>query len=423
MLKKIILIVGVSIYANATTMVELFEGLENQPISKIDSLSVKDAELNKKSKQDLLYPKLFGSFSYEHYNQPANIAPLPPTHATQMLQNNEPLPFSNNISKIGVAFDFPIFVKSLYTIQEKASILKVASQDKKRLAFIQREASILGANANLKYLENLQKALDIKKVSLFKTREDIAIKVKSGRVAQIALLKVDKILNDIDIAKNGIESKLNELKTVIFTLSGISLKKSIGMQKIAEINKEKIFALIPLESVLKAKQLGIKASTEALYPSIMLKAKYAQNYAKGYNNDKSLSTGFGLVGLYLNIPLFDKKSYTQIKKAKVIYNKERLHIEDTKKSLEAKAQQIEKDLKILEHSEQLAKKSISINENLLKVAKISYSSGRMNEEEYLRYENELFNAYVSFYNIDAKRWQNIAQLAVIYGNDLREIVR
>ena len=47
----------------------------------------------------------------------------------------------------------------------------------------------------------------------------------------------------------------------------------------------------------------------------------------------------------------------------------------------------------------------------------------MSEEEYLRYEEALLDAQSRLYEADANYWQALAQLAVIYGHDLSEIVR
>jgi outer membrane protein TolC len=71
----------------------------------------------------------------------------------------------------------------------------------------------------------------------------------------------------------------------------------------------------------------------------------------------------------------------------------------------------------------LAQKSVNEQRKLLKIAKVAFKDERMTEEEYLRYENALANAKANYYSFEAKMWQDRAQLAVIYGNDLRRIVK
>ncbi len=425
MLKTVTIFLGllITLNLNAMTIRDLFQSLKNQPISKKDEMSLKIAQLSKKQAQDRLFPKMYGIVSYEHFNRPSSMRPVLPTETSERLRNGDPLPFSQNITRFGLSFDFPIFVKALYTIKDKANMLKLAEKEKIKINFIQREATILGADANLKYLEKLSLALQAKRKSLMKMREDISLKVKNGRFPQIALVKIDENLNNIDITQNKINVNKNALENIIYTLSGIEIKQSIDFKQQRKINKDKFFALLPLKAVLKAKKLGLKASQESLYPSLFLKANYAQSYADGYNNDKSLHTDFGSIGLYLSIPIFDKTKYTNIQKSRVAYEREMLNIADVKHSLKSKVVKIEQDLKLLKVSKKLAKKSVKLNKTLLKVAQVAYENQRMTEEEYLRYENALFNARASVAEIEAKKWQDIATLAVIYGNDLEEVVK
>ncbi len=425
MIKKItILAVTVfSLNANAATITDLFNSLKNQPISQEDKMSVKKADLAKRSALDALYPKLNVIASYEHYNMPSSMRPVLPTETPYRLAHHEPLPFSQNISRIGFELNFPIFVKALYTIRDKARVLKLASVDKKRLNFIQREAQILGANATLKYLEKLTLALKAKKISLLQTKKDIKIKVKNGRAAGVELNKIDENINNINISQNKIDQSKNELKTLIYTLSGIRIKKSIDFHQIKRIKKDKIFALYPLEKSLKAAKYGVKASKESLYPALFLNANYFESYAEGYNNNQNINTGYGSIGLKVVMPLFDKSKYTNIQKAKVAYESKVLAIAETKQTLSAKAKKLEEDLRLLKTSRVLAKKSVNNSIQLLKVAKVAFSVKRLSEEEFLRYENALVSAKATLYEIDAKKWQYIAGLAVIYGNDLEEVVK
>jgi len=409
MIKKItILAVTVfSLNANAATITDLFNSLKNQPISQEDKMSVKKADLAKQSALDALYPKLNVIASYEHYNMPSSMRPVLPTETPYRLAHHEPLPFSQNISRIGFELNFPIFVKALYSIRDKARVLKLASVDKKRLNFIQREAQILGANATLKYLE----------------KKDIKIKVKNGRAAGVEINKIDENINNINISQNKIDQSKNELKTLIYTLSGIRIKKSIDFHQIRRVKKDKIFALYPLEKSLKAAKYGIKASKESLYPALFLNANYFESYAEGYNNNQNINTGYGSIGLKVVMPLFDKSKYTNIQKARVAYESKVLAIAETKQTLSAKAKKLEEDLRLLKTSRVLAKKSVKNSIQLLKVAKVAFSLKRLSEEEFLRYENALVSAKAALYEIDAKKWQDIAGLAVIYGNDLEEVVK
>ncbi len=419
----IITVLSFQINSFALSMTDLFEALKKQPVSKVDALQVREANVGVKSAKDALYPKLYLIGSYNHYNRPSSLRPVLPTETPTLLAEDKPLPFSKDITKVGVDLNFPIFVKSLYTIRDKAKLIKLSSKQKSRLNLIQREAKILGANASLNYLEYLKIALNEKRKSLLKMRKDIVLKVANGRAAPVALNKIDQSLNSIDIAKNKIDLSKNEISSLIETLTGIRVDKSIEFYQAKEIKKESIFALLPLKNLLKAKKVGLKAAKEALYPALFLNANYFKSYADGYNNDKSITTGFGTIGVKLVMPLYDRSKYTHIQKARVAYEKERAILAKTKNELLVKAKELENDINLLKRSEELTKKSIKNQKELLKVAKVAFKNERMSEEEYLRYEDKLSSLRATLAQVKAKKWQDLAQLAVIYGNDLEGVVR
>jgi outer membrane protein TolC len=109
--------------------------------------------------------------------------------------------------------------------------------------------------------------------------------------------------------------------------------------------------------------------------------------------------------------------------AKIDYMKDKMRLIEVKHSLEVKAKELNKEISLLYKSLRLAKKSVSEQKKLLKIAKVSLQQERMTQEEYLRYENALASAKANLYSIEAKLWEDKAQLAVIYGNNLKEIVR
>jgi len=65
---------------------------------------------------------------------------------------------------------------------------------------------------------------------------------------------------------------------------------------------------------------------------------------------------------------------------------------------------------------------VESQKKLLAYAKVAFDTGRLIEEEYLRYEEKLLEAQSRALEARAKYWQALAQLAVLYGNDLAELV-
>jgi len=131
----------------ATTITSLLNAVEKQPQTVLDSLNVRKGALGERKIVDRLMPKLDGFAGYEIYNRPSNLRPVLPS---EMQTPGAALPFSKNISRVGVQFSWPVFIKSLYTLKEKASLLRLASKDKKRLNRITREAKIVGSVAYMR---------------------------------------------------------------------------------------------------------------------------------------------------------------------------------------------------------------------------------------------------------------------------------
>jgi len=103
--------------------------------------------------------------------------------------------------------------------------------------------------------------------------------------------------------------------------------------------------------------------------------------------------------------------------------KSQTELEQTKHTLEVQAKSLNNEIALIKRSITLSQKSIQDQEKLLKIAKVSLDNESITQEEYLRYEDALADAKANLYKFRAKEWLDIAQLAVIYGNDLREIVK
>jgi len=404
----------------ATTITSLLNAVEKQPQTVLDSINIRKGALGERKIIDRLMPKLDGFAGYEIYNRPSNLRPVLPS---EMQTPGAALPFSKNISRVGVQFSWPVFIKSLYTLKEKASLLHLASKDKKRLNRITREAKVVGSVAYMRYLESLKGALQAKEKSIFSTRKKVDLMVKEGRAAPSQLLTLDSSINDLKINIVGIDQQLNTLSATIETLTGKHINHSVPLRKKHAVKKGKIFALVPLAKKVKAQKAGIKAAKEGYYPTVAFKGNYTYSNADAYNNDKSVNSNYGMLGLYVNVPIYDRSKETSVEEAKLDYLKERSQLDDTRVTLQAQAKKLQKEIQLLTRSEKLAQKSIKDQRALLQVAKVSLENEVITQEEYLRYEDALANAKANLYKIRAQKWQDLAQLAVIYGNDMKRIVK
>ncbi|SFV61061.1 outer membrane efflux protein, putative [hydrothermal vent metagenome] len=410
--------------AQATDIHTLLDRLEHRHESKLDMLSVEQSSLAKESLSDKLMPtvNIFGG--YEVYSSPNGLLPVAPNELITMVKDQSiGQPFSKQIMREGIKFTWPIFIKSITTLKAKADLLHLASKDKKRLNLYQRQAVIVGAMAQLQYLEALKSALEVKKHSILQTESTTKLKVREGRVPQSALFTLNAHINDLDISMNNIEQNINKLLSKIEALTGISLKKSVPLRLKRDVHRGNIFALKALQKRIEASQKGIKASTEAYYPTVVTKGNYSYSQGDAYNNDDRMSEHFGSAGIYIDVPLFDSSKSTNKQIAKLEYMQNKTKYEQTRDNLSVEAKQIEKEIKLLKKSILLSKKSVAEQEKLLRIAKVSLENEEITQEEYLRYEDALANAKANLYSFHAKKWEDIAKLAVIYGDNLKGVVR
>ena len=425
MLKKSFLALSFPLLLSATTLPELFDALKNHSQTKSDEMVIKQAQIAHEMADAKLYPKINLFAKYDYYTTASGMVPVPPNDLLAMVKDtNIAQPFSQNILREGANFTMPLFVKSIFTLSNKAQTMQKSAQAKKRINLLKNEAIIVGANANFLYLVELDKSLDAKKESLLETQKTIQIKVDNGRLPASALYKIDDGVNQINIAKNAIALQKEQIISSIRTLSGITLLKPIPMQEVTSVQtSEEIASLQPLKLKIQADQLDVNAEKEKLYPTVVAYGNYAFSQGSAYNNDKGVNENFGNIGLLVNIPLLAMDSYQNIKKATITLHSKEVELEKLEEELSSKAKMLQNSLPLLSNSIKLSKKSIQNKEKLLKIAKVNYTSGRLSTEEYLRYEDDLVSASAKLYKTKAQRWQTVMELAVIYANNIEEIVQ
>jgi len=424
MLKKITLISLSAMALQATTMGQLLRGVQGEYAAKSDMLAISQAKNAASLVKAQFWPKVDFVASYTHYSKPYSMRPLAPTETSKLLAAHKPLPVSQNITRLQLTLSMPIFVKSLYTLAHKAQVMQESARAKKRVDILKNQAAVIGANANWIYLENLKHSLLQKRKTLSQTLAITRAQVNLGRKPKMALYKVKEGVNKINIAINNIKIQEQNLKALIKTLTGINIKKPVRMRKIGSYRVGSIAPVAPLRAKNRADFLEMKAQKEKLYyPSVKLQAGYTRSYGSDYIQDKSVHTNFSSVGVMLHMPLLDMPQRQKIQKAKLAYMKGAIEIKKMAKELRDKANAMREQLKYIRESKRYTKENIANEQELLKIAKASYEAGRMPIEEYLRYIDALYEAKADYYKVNASYWQTLAQLAFVYGNDFKRIVK
>ncbi len=423
-MKRLLLALSIPYVLSAHTLPELFTALKSHSQSRADDIAVQKAAVANSQATSKLYPKINLYGTYDHYTVPTGMLPVPPNELLDMVKDQSiSQPFSTDIFRAGANFTMPIFVKSIYTMADKAEAMQKSAKAKKHINLLKNEALIVGSNANLNYLNELQHSLDMKEKSLLETQKTLQIKVDSGRAPESALYKIEDGLNEIAISKNSIALKKRQIISNIEAVTGIVLNAPIPMEESAEVSGGELASLKPLKEKIKATKLGIRAEKEKLYPSLVAHGNYNFSRGNAYNNDNSVNERYGNIGLYLNIPLLAMDQYDAVEKSKIEVRSEEIELEKMRDELTAKADMLQHSLPLLENSITLSQKSIENKLKLLEIAKVNYASGRLSTEEYLRYEDEVVDAKVKLYQSKAQKWQTLMQLAVIFANNIEEMVK
>jgi len=420
---SILVFILTAINLQAVTIKELFNAIKKQPTTQIDEISSKMATIAQGKVDSQYYPKvnLFGN--YTHYNSPTNLIPLDPD-ATAKLKGQS-IPFSKDIQKIAISASVPLFVKELGDLSQKAKYLAKSAILKRKLNFYQNEALVLGSNATLEYLENLLLSLKATKKSLITTKNNLQISMNSGRMPEIAIDKIDEKLNQLDITINNIDIKKEKLIANIEKLTGLEIKSSAKMELVSNIKEGEIFALKPLQEVINASQSDYKATkAKRYYPKVALNAMWSENYTQDDSRlGNSVHEGYGYYQLEISMPLYNKSEDLDMQLKKIQIMKNKMKFAKTEQSLKTEAKALQKELTLLEKSKKLKEINIQKRKDLLKYAKVSFDEGRMSEEDYLVYEDGVISAKSSYYETVSQQWQNRAKLAVIYGNNLKGVVK
>jgi len=423
----LILLLLVSVYANAQeikSMQVLFDALKENPQTKRDEFTLKKTKIAQKQAYSALYPKIKAFGSFDHSSIPLGMIPVPPNVLFPMIQNQSlPQPFSEDIYRAGVAFSMPIFIKSIYTTAKKVAYLQKSAEAKKQINLLKNEAIIVSSNANLLYINALTKALESKKKSLLKTKEIIEVKVNNGRIPGSSLLMINNGLHVVDATINEIAINREKAVANIEKLTGIRLQKPIEIIATDSIDSSTLKSLEPLQQKISADKLGVRAEKDKLLPSILARGNYNHSFANSYNNDIALDKNFLTYGLMVSIPVFNKSQYTKIKKSEIELNESKNELDKLKLSLKSQTNQLKNTLELLNKSEKLYQQNITDKEQILAIAKVSFKSGRITIEDYLKYEDDLVLEKAKLYKAQAEKWQTLVKLAVIYGNNIENLVK
>lgn len=407
----------------ADTIHEWLDAAHKAPNQRLSDLALNSAQLQSDAATAVLYPKVSLIGNIEHFNAPTSLRPVPPTEISRIASSGGGYPFVPTITSVGATVSMPLFVKTLLTNTQKARQNVTSQELKRRISIAERDATLIASNARLGYLENLNVALEAKERSLSSTRESLLVKTRNGRAAQIELTKVDEQINQTRLKVQETKNAIIDSQKTISILTDRTVTHSVPMHLSQEFDDQKYLAVSAKEQEIKVANLTAQAAKESLYPALSMNGSYFHRAGDAYNNGDLISRDYGSIALNLTMPLLDKERLTSIELSRLEAQKANVSLQQTKLESDTAYNALKNQYATLKQSRTLALQSITNYGEMLVTAKVAYTTERMVQEEYLRYEEALFNAKAALYAIDATLWQNIAWRAALSGKDFKEIVQ
>jgi len=399
----------------------LLEAVEKQPGMQSSHLDTQAASIQLEQARAELYPKFTAFGSYEKYNSPTNLRPMPPTEVD--VTAGESIPFSEEIERYGVKVEMPLFIKGLYTLADKVTELQQVKKLGYNLNLTTRQAEVVSLDASLAYVTHLDTALAARLDSLRKTRDDLQRAVDNGRTPESEVLKIETTINNLQKQQNDLKIQRISLSNQIKQATGLELDTFVPLTQLRPVNEGEFLSEQQQQSNVAVAEKELQRVRDQHYPTVKLVGAVTENYGTAYNTDESINRSYNYFGINISIPLFERGLSKSIDLAQNQLHKEKKRLAQLQIDLATEADTLAGQLPLLQRSQELANKSAQNSKKILEINKVAYRNGRMTTEEYLRNETEVLDAEAALYKISRDRWQVLCRQAVLFGDDLQGVVK
>jgi outer membrane protein TolC len=416
----LLLIFVTQVSAAELNITTLLEAVEQQPGLQASRLETQAASIQLEQARAELYPKLTAFGSYEKYNSPTNLRPMPPTEVN--VAAGDSIPFSDQIERYGLKVEMPLFVKGLYTLADKVKQLHKVSRLRYKLDVVTRQAEVISLDASLAYVIHLNEAIIARLASLQKTRNNLQLAVKNGRTPESELIKLETSINILQKHQLDLKIQQSSLVKQLKNLTGFEIEGFVPLTERRPIKEGSFLSEKQQQGTVAVAEKEVQRVRDQHYPTVKLVGAVTENYGTAYNTNESVNRSYNYIGITVSIPLFDRSLGASIDLAQNRLQKEKKRLAQLRIDLKTEAATLAGQLPLLDQSQELARKSFENSRKILAIAKVAYRTGRTTTEEYLRNETEVLDTEAALYQINRDRWQVICRQAVLFGDDLKGVV-
>jgi outer membrane protein len=350
--------------------------LKQSPLIKTSELDIDASSEGYKASRGAILPRLDLNASYLKENQDI---PFIPAQSTKI-----PAKFSDEVYSWNISMKIPLYEGGRLWSQINVSSVEKEIQGLKRDFTIQDViANVTNTFNKLLQLKELRSAYQKSVEALERQRENTSLLVKTGRAANIELLRIDVQLANERQNLIKTEEAMNRTKNTLAFLMGIKSIEGIEVsgsleknERLESVNVDELIRARPdvllFEKRVAQSKIKVDIASSKRYPSVSLVGNYGNRAGSGMNDREEVWEA----GVVASLNIFDGG----ITSAEI--RRERILLEKAKEELrqaELRARlEIENALSLLKEAEERLKaseKAVAQSEEALRIEELKYKTG------------------------------------------------
>jgi outer membrane protein len=350
--------------------------LKQSPLIKTSELDIDASSEGYKASWGAILPRLDLNASYLKENQDI---PFIPAQSTKI-----PAKFSDEVYSWNISMKIPLYEGGRLWSQINVSSVEKEIQGLKRDFTIQDViANVTNTFNKLLQLKELRSAYQKSVEALERQRENTSLLVKTGRAANIELLRIDVQLANERQNLIKTEEAMNRTKNTLAFLMGIKSIEGIEVsgsleknERLESVNVDELIRARPdvllLEKRVAQSKIKVDIASSKRYPSVSLVGNYGNRAGSGMNDREEVWEA----GVVASLNIFDGGiTSAEIRREKILLEKAKEELRQTE--LRARLE-IENALSLLKEAEERLKaseKAVAQSEEALRIEELKYKTG------------------------------------------------
>jgi len=350
--------------------------LKQSPLIKTSELDIDASSEGYKASRGAILPRLDLNASYLKENQDI---PFIPAQSIKI-----PAKFSDEVYSWNISMKIPLYEGGRLWSQINVSSIEKEIQGLKRDFTIQDViANVTNTFNKLLQLKELRSAYQKSVEALERQRENTSLLVKTGRAANIELLRIDVQLANERQNLIKTEEAMNRTKNTLAFLMGIKSIEGIEVsgsleknERLESVNVDELIRARPdvllLEKRVAQSKIKVDIASSKRYPSVSLVGNYGNRAGSGMNDREEVWEA----GVVASLNIFDGGiTSAEIRREKILLEKAKEELRQTE--LRARLE-IENALSLLKEAEERLKaseKAVAQSEEALRIEELKYKTG------------------------------------------------